>query len=423
MNNEGMLSRICSKEHILVLLYITVFLLPLTPFLLYVPLTLAVILSGIRHFILGKREWKYGTLKWAGAAFLGFSLLSIVNSPDRMFSIFNWLFLPFMYAALYVLIVTYARDRTTQKRMVKIFFLAGTAVVLYGIWQYLHIEDMAADMAEMDWVDPKRFPLLYRRMYSTLENPNLCATYFLMTTSMAGAFTLITKERNKRLLLGASTVAFMLCLALTYSRGAWISLLFIALVYAIFYDKRLFGVFLVVPFVLYFYQGQMTERFLSLFSHQDTSIGMRFNLWAYTSRIIADHPLLGCGWGAFYKVYPEYDPFVKDAGITIFHAHNMYLSMMADVGIPGALSYFAFMFGHVRVAYRLMKIKSDDFARAVGLGTMAVLFSIAVDGIGDYTLFSKAVSLCFWGVMAMASAILEEDTGIEISSQREKTLV
>lgn len=396
-----------SAHNIVSLLYAVVFLLPFTH-LFYVPLVIALLLALWRVREHGKQELRIGSLRQAGAAFLLCSFLSVINSPDKLFSLFNWCFLPLMYAVLYILIVTYADSRDIRKNLMLSFFAGAVLVMVYGIWQYTHIVDMATDMAAHDWVDASRFPMLYRRFYSTLENPNLCATYLLMMTSYSGAFFLFEKRRRQKGLLLLLTMGLVVCLALTYSRGAWISLLFILAVYGLEYDKRLFALLLLVPVILFFYQGQVAVRFLSLFSAQDTSIGMRFTMWRNTLGMISDHPLLGCGWGAYYLVYPDYDLLIRRAGVTIFHAHNMYLSVMANVGIPGAIAYFWFYFGHIRYAWRVYRKSQDTFYKAIGLGTIAAITAVAVNGIGDYTLFSIAVSMCFWALMAIGMSSYED---------------
>lgn len=395
-----------SAHNIVSLLYAVIFLLPFTH-LFYVPLVIALLLALWRVREHGKQELRIGSLRQAGAAFLLCSFLSVINSPDKLFSLFNWCFLPLMYAVLYILIVTYADSRDIRKNLMLSFFAGAVLVMVYGVWQYTHIVDMATDMAAHDWVDASRFPMLYRRFYSTLENPNLCATYLLMMTSYSGAFFLFEKRRRQKGMLLLLTMGLVVCLALTYSRGAWISLLFILAVYGLEYDKRLFALLLLVPVILFFYQGQVAVRFLSLFSAQDTSIGMRFTMWRNTLRMISDHPLLGCGWGAYYLVYPDYDLLTRRAGVTIFHAHNMYLSVMANVGIPGAIAYFWFYFGHIRYAWRIYRKSQDTFYKAIGLGTIAAITAVAVNGIGDYTLFSIAVSMCFWALMAIGMSSYE----------------
>ena len=230
-----------------------------------------------------------------------------------------------------------------------------------------------------------------------------------MMTSYSGAFFLFEKRRRQKGLLLLLTMGLVVCLALTYSRGAWISLLFILAVYGLEYDKRLFALLLLVPVILFFYQGQVAVRFLSLFSAQDTSIGMRFTMWRNTLRMISDHPLLGCGWGAYYLVYPDYDLLIRRAGVTIFHAHNMYLSVMANVGIPGAIAYFWFYFGHIRYAWRVYRKSQDTFYKAIGLGTIAAITAVAVNGIGDYTLFSGVH--VFLGFNGHRDVFLRRQTG------------
>lgn len=66
----------------------------------------------------------------------------------------------------------------------------------YGFIQYANVAGMAADMTAQSWVDPERFPLLRRRMYSTLENPNLLGAYAVMIISILTAFFL--RERQKK---------------------------------------------------------------------------------------------------------------------------------------------------------------------------------------------------------------------------------
>ena len=109
---------------------------------------------------------------------------------------------------------------------------------------------------------------------------------------------------------------------------------------------------------------------------------------------------LAADGGAYYLVYPDYDLLIRRAGVTIFHAHNMYLSVMANVGIPGAIAYFWFYFGHIRYAWRSTENRRIPFI-SHRAGTIAAITAVAVNGIGDYTLFSIVVSMCFWALMAI----------------------
>ncbi len=63
--------------------------------------------------------------------------------------------------------------------------------------------------------------------------------------------------------------------------------------------------------------------------------------WAAALRMLAAHPLLGVGAGNYPVAYPHYQ--VPRWHLALGHAHNLYLNMAAEIGIPGALAYLAFV--------------------------------------------------------------------------------
>lgn len=394
-------------KSIRILVYATVFLAPLNAFLLYVPLLPALVLACVDRARGG--SWDAGPMKKWAAGFFACSAVSVACAVDPAFSLFNWIFLPCMYAALYLLIVSYIRTGASQRRLLDAFLAGAACAAAYGIFQFADVQNMANAIAAHEWVDPERFPLLYRRMYSTLENPNLFAGYLLMMIGLFLPFALTETRRKRKAGLWAGLAVLTLCLLLTYSRGSWISLAVMAALLGLFYDRRIWLVFLAVPPVLLFYHGQITERFLSLFSGEDTSILLRIALWDSTEAMIADHPLTGIGWGVYFKAYPLYNYFITEPTVVIYHAHNMYLSLMAEVGIPGALCWLGLFFGHLLLGVRLWRRSRSGFRRAAGLGTALAAAGMAVYGIGDYVLFSRAVSFCFWSICAFAAVCGQEE--------------
>lgn len=260
---------------------------------------------------------------------------------------------------------------------------------------------MAKDLTAQSWVDPERFPLLRRRMYSTLENPNLLGAYLLMIISALSSFFLYEKKGRRKYIFGIVLLVLLTCLALTYSRGAWVAAGGIVAGLAIFHDKRFGLLFLLVPIGLLFYHGQIAERFLSLFRGDDTSVDLRFALWESTRAMIEEHPLLGIGWGSYFLAYPDYNFFIQNDNVLIFHAHNMYLNMLAEVGIPGGLAFLAAFFAQGIIAYRIFKGGETDFDRAMGLGGMLAVILIAIISFGDHVLFSRSVSFCFWSLAGL----------------------
>ncbi len=401
MGCKGIIAKICSPDHILFFIYAALFLLPLHSWLFYIPILSAALLSILRMLAGRRMDWKTGPLKWPAAGFLICSFLSVWGSADPLFSLFNWCFLPLMYALLYILIQTYVSEDKEKKTALYIFLAGAACVAAWGFFQYADVGGMAHDLHSHGWVDPDRFPLLRRRMFSTLENPNLFGAYLLMIISMLAPFLLEERNRNRKIVFGLFLLVLLVCLALTYSRGAWLSLAAIILGLALFYDKRFGWVFLLIPLILFLYHGQITERFFSLFSGEDTSVSLRFALWESTIAMIEEHPALGIGWGSYWLTYPAYNFFIQDPGVIIFHAHDMYLHIPAEVGLPGGFFYFLLFFGQGVLFWRAWN-KETGISRLLGLGGVLLVMSAAVDGIGDYALFSRSVSFCFWALASLS---------------------
>lgn len=395
---------LCSKQHILYLLYATLFLLPLNPFLFYVTLLPAVVAWLYNWRKKGEVALALPPLWQLGAVFLVCSFLSAFVSKDMAFSFMNWALQPLMYALVYLLIYTTVSTEKEKEKALYAFLAGAVVTVVYGFFQYANAADMAADMEAQSWVDPERFPLLRRRMYSTLENPNLFGAYLLMIISILTAFTLRERAVKKKTVFAVILLSLLLCLALTYSRGAWVSLAAIVLGLTLFYDKRFGLLFLLVPVVLAFYHGQVVERFLSLFSGEDTSVDLRFALWESTMAMIEEHPLLGVGWGAYFLAYPDYNFFIQEEGVLIFHAHNMYLNMLAEVGIPGGMSFLLAFFAQGILCWRNYRHGNDSFTKSMGLGGVLMVMALSVISMGDHVLFSRSVSFCFWSLSALCAS-------------------
>lgn len=395
---------LCSKQHILYLLYATLFLLPLNPFLFYVTLLPAVVAWLYNWRKKGEVALALPPLWQPGAVFLVCSFLSAFVSKDMAFSFMNWALQPLMYALVYLLIYTTVSTEKEKEKALYAFWAGAVVTVVYGFFQYANAADMAADMEAQSWVDPERFPLLRRRMYSTLENPNLFGAYLLMIISILTAFTLRERAVKRRTVFAVILLSLLLCLALTYSRGAWVSLAAIVLGLTLFYDKRFGLLFLLVPVVLAFYHGQVVERFLSLFSGEDTSVDLRFALWESTMAMIEEHPLLGVGWGAYFLAYPDYNFFIQEEGVLIFHAHNMYLNMLAEVGIPGGMAFLLAFFAQGILCWRNYRHGNDSFTKSMGLGGVLMVMALSVISMGDHVLFSRSVSFCFWSLSALCAS-------------------
>lgn len=99
------------------------------------------------------------------------------------------------------------------------------------------------------------------------------------------------------------------------------------------------------------------------------SMGARVIIWTSAAELIGERPLLGYGSGGFA---PAYKTFVE-ARYTgwkahlVTDAHNQYLTVWAELGLPGLLALLAF----IALAVRQGLQAGRDPARIAGLGLLA----------------------------------------------------
>ncbi len=133
------------------------------------------------------------------------------------------------------------------------------------------------------------------------------------------------------------------------------------------------------------------------------AITSRAVLWQAAVRMWIDRPLLGHGPNNFRHLYGPYIGQSEwDARI---HANNLYLELLADNGLLGALAFAWLLFA---IGQRLgpQIFQSEVVGRrlwAAGLG--AAFLAFLVHGFLDYFFEFHAISLLFWTLTGLAGAL------------------
>ena len=429
------------------------FLLPLFPPAATAALLIASVLTVLRFRTDDEFTFRNLPFDVPVGLFVLLSGLSILVSPDKGFSFYNWYNLVGVYVLNYFVVGQNLRDMRQLKEILLVSALSAVLVLLYGFYQYL----FGIDISAMKWVDGEAFPELRKRVFSTWENPNILAGYLDAIICLGLGLFVKCGSRQKRIILGVFMAAAAACLAMTYARGACLVIAVIFAVYGMLKDWRILLACVAAGALLLLADSVLYERLASVFTKVDTSSEMRLAFWESTVAMIQDHPFLGIGWGAYWMVYPEYDFYLQGADIRIVHAHNLYLNYMAEIGVPGAIAFFWLFFGSMVLAMRqkflppapeptpfdfneetavdveLKKVsdsvKADeqepslwkDFRdwqdyRLLGglsLGLGLALISVALNGFTDDLLFNIPTSMFLWMLMAMIAAVAEFNRPVE----------
>ncbi|MBE6084103.1 MAG: polymerase [Selenomonas ruminantium] len=401
------------------------------------------------------------------ALFVFLSGVSIMVSPDKGFSFYNWYNLVGVYVLTYFVVGQNVRSVRQVKELLLVIGMAAVFVLLYGLYQFI----FGIDISAMKWVDGDAFPELRKRVFSTWENPNILAGYLDIIICLAFGLFIKAGTKQKRIVLGVLLAAGAACLAMTYARGACLVIAVIFAVYGMLKDWRVLAACVGVAVLLLLADPVLYERLTSVFTKVDTSSEMRLAFWESTVAMIQDHPFLGIGWGTYWMVYPEYDFYLQGADIRIVHAHNMYLNYAAEIGVPGMLAFMWLFFGSLFTALRqkfaapqpvipaptpfdynedaatdveLKKVADSvqveeekpetpiwqDFIEwpdwrllagaSAGLGL--ALISIALNGLTDHLLFNIPSSMFLWLMLAFIAAVaeLKREKDAESAAEAEK---
>jgi len=127
--------------------------------------------------------------------------------------------------------------------------------------------------------------------------------------------------------------------------------------------------------------------------------------WVAAVHMVESHPLTGVGGGNFsshYRAETGYWRFRISRG----HAHNAYLQIAAEVGLPGMLGYACLLAAVVGSLIRRMRTTDGNW---LALGVAAVTMALIVHQLVDY-LHVLSLGLLFAGLWA--SALPSDSKGI-----------
>ena len=330
--------------------------------------------------------------------FLCVLLVSCVFSFARMNSLVVWI-MYFVFISFYFVIINTVDTREKLYGLLRLFVISGALVALYGVMQYVF-----GWTTTNAWIDEEMFEDDTMRVFSTLANPNVLGEYLLLVLPVSIVFFLKDKVRSlsKWVYMGISLI-MLLCLVLTQSRGCWLGFMVSAVVFITFYEGRWWALvplaLCALPFVL---PETVVDRLLSIGDMSDSSTSYRVFIWLGAMGILRNYLIGGIGMGeaAFSEVYPlfSYNAIIAP------HAHNTYLQLLVEAGLPALVVFIAMLvvyFKNTHIVYKKRHKKSR--VSTIILGINAGILGFLVQSMFDYTFYNYRVMAVFFMVLAMGT--------------------
>ncbi len=347
---------------------------------------------------LGRRKpIQFSDIDMAAILLITWTALSMYNSSHIRLSVFEILRVAKLYLLSRVVASNVKRKRDIQDVLLALLvglMLQGVITVL----QYAGGIDFGLGLFTVGEL---------RRVSGTVGWPNTFGAYAATVLSVSLALWICDAGGRLRIPIWATCMAGLGALLLSFSRGAWASLLA--------------GV--AISFFLGWRTGWFSTRSLAkltvvvlsaitvsaLFA---TSIAARLRAQTFADRIklnqvafnmIGAHPLLGVGINTFVNVMRRYDT----TGVSSYFpqpVHNVFLLVAAETGLVGLGLFLLLILIALREGLQAMKT-NDRFLSASAIAILSGLVVLMVSNLADVHLRTDTLYALFWLLIGLVVAI------------------
>lgn len=351
---------------------------------------------------LGRKEKRISTpFSWAFIAFLFFSLVSTVVAPSIVDAVSVMTRFVGYFLLVYI-IGNSIKSKETLTRILVLMVVVGALTGLFGIYQYLY-EPQTAKIGLYD-LDQD----VAARVGSTFENPNFYAEYLVLLVPIGLALVLGSRGFFRRFMMGGATLLMFAGLILTYTRGSWLATGIGVILMSLLTEAWLFWAWVGLFVVAFVVAPGVASRLESITNVTGGTAGFRMRLWQIALGIIREHPLLGIGIGNYYNVFTEYifrHPALS-VGWVIYGAHNSYLTIWAETGVFGILSFIAIILISIRYGLYLAQVKAKDrYLSWINSAIFAGVVGFSINSLTSNSFHHPQGAVFFWVMLGLQVAV------------------
>ena len=285
--------------------------------------------------------------------------------------------------------------------------------------------------------------MIEQRLSGTFKAPNYLGAYLALALPFIIGFFLaswqiLRKEKHGIwviIVLSAVVILMTANLLLTLTRGAWVGVAFATLCICCYlvikkYSKLksiagsfkhiLIGTTLLITIIalsIFLMPQHVKTRFNTMIERPIGFMGERPQWWHTSLEFIQKYPITGIGMGRFrHETTLNAPPDLQDVP---FHAHNIYLHIAVEQGIPSLL-LFLLMIVIIWKRIWSMKDESDFWGIGAFIGGSGFLISVLVYGLADYIFHHRSL-LLFWFIIGIIYSIQQHKEEIGHSTHSLKT--
>jgi len=284
------------------------------------------------------------------------------------------------YLGFFVIAAEILSQQKMRRKFICIFFLSMTLVTINGFFQLWHGTDFLRQVS----LDPGRIT----RMKSSLGSPNNLAGFYLLSLPLV--FHQVKKffdEKNKFFILHLILFLFFASAFIcTFSRSAFVGLVFSISFYLVIKNWRLSILFFIFLLILLGFSATLRSNFITSLNFNDITVNERLYQWQACWKLFKEHPVLGHGINTFYRRLPTLQ---LASGPYRGYAHNSYLQMAVELGFVGVLLFMAPLITGLK---KFLRDRNSNFNDALWVGLLAYL----VQAFFDNNFYAMQSAFLFW---------------------------
>lgn len=141
--------------------------------------------------------------------------------------------------------------------------------------------------------------------------------------------------------------------------------------------------------------GTVTERLASAVAFNAEDNQVRIRLWAHAIDYTKHHPLIGCGIGNWKIASIPYQKiFINDLVVPL-HAHNDFVEIFAELGIPGGLLYLGLFVCILIFTIKVYRSNADEQTKIVSLFSFLAFIGYSIDAFFNFPI-ERPISQIFF---------------------------
>jgi putative inorganic carbon (hco3(-)) transporter len=255
-------------------------------------------------------------------------------------------------------------------------------------------------------------PTIHLSRLGEAINPNVLAGALLLIMPFPLMLMLTkgwTDRRGLHLLAGIAFVFIVIVIGSTQSRGAYLAMaIVIPLLLVMRWPRLIYGVPLIIAGAIGFVFWIGPQKFIEMltFSTSTPGLDQRLEIWSRAWYGVWDFAFTGIGIGMFDVVIPLLYPyFLIPPMETIPHAHNLYLQIGVDLGMPGLIAYLALWINLFFMLAPLLRKRRGILSWAMATGAFGSLLAMLLHGLVDAVTWGNKLAFLPWWLYALITLL------------------